>query len=85
MAKKSLKLSRLHILLGWTVLEVCDLYEPTLLLQDPCLFFPGVTRKQLGLAFLGETVQDFSSLVGDVCLEVEGIDREVPNLCPLNI
>ena len=37
----------------------------------------GVTRKQLGLTFLGETRQDFVSVIGDVCLEVNGIDRKV--------
>ena len=37
----------------------------------------GVTRKQLGLTFLGETKQEFSSVVGDICLEVEGLDRKV--------
>ncbi|KAH0827331.1 hypothetical protein J3R83DRAFT_3958 [Lanmaoa asiatica] len=36
----------------------------------------GVARKQLGLTFLGETKQEFASLVGDICLEVEGIDSK---------
>ncbi|KAF8124922.1 FAD binding domain-containing protein [Boletus edulis] len=35
-----------------------------------------ITRKQLGLAFLGETVQDFGCVVGDLCLEIEGVDRK---------
>ncbi|KAF8707335.1 hypothetical protein AX14_013601 [Amanita brunnescens Koide BX004] len=35
----------------------------------------GVCRKQLGLTFLGET-SEMSSVVGDICLEVDGIDRE---------
>ena len=38
---------------------------------------PGVTRKQLGLSFLGETRQDFTSVIGDVCVEIEGLDRKV--------
>ncbi|KAF8693163.1 hypothetical protein AX14_002308 [Amanita brunnescens Koide BX004] len=34
-----------------------------------------VCRKQLGLTFLGET-SEISSVVGDICLEIDGIDRE---------
>ena len=41
---------------------------------------PGVTRKQLGLSFLGETTQDFTSAIGDVCLEIEGLDRKVSTM-----
>ncbi|KAF8550669.1 hypothetical protein OG21DRAFT_383284 [Imleria badia] len=36
----------------------------------------GVTRKQLGLSFLGETKDNFASVVGDLCLEIEGVDRK---------
>ncbi|KAI9572352.1 FAD binding domain-containing protein [Boletus coccyginus] len=36
----------------------------------------GVCRKQLGLTFLGETRQAFESVFGDICLEIEGLDRE---------
>ena len=44
---------------------------------DQLFSFPaGVCRKQLGLTFLGET-SEMSSVVGDICLEVDGIDREV--------
>ncbi|KAG6378333.1 FAD-binding monooxygenase [Boletus reticuloceps] len=32
----------------------------------------GVTRKLLGLTFLGE---NYSCLIGDLCLEIEGVDR----------
>ncbi|KAG9316190.1 hypothetical protein JVU11DRAFT_2214 [Chiua virens] len=35
----------------------------------------GITRKQLGLSFLGETRQDLVAVVGDICLENEGLDR----------
>ena len=69
-----------------TVLKVCDLYEPTLFLHAMSFFFflLGVTRKQLGLTFLGETKQDIASLVGDICLEIEGIDRNVCTIsCPI--
>lgn len=38
----------------------------------------GVVRKQLGLSFLEETLDDQAFLVGDV--EIEGIDREVCQL-----
>ena len=40
----------------------------------------GVTRKQLGLTFLGETRQNLTLLVGDICFEMEGIDRTVCTL-----
>ncbi|KAF8659123.1 hypothetical protein AX14_007657, partial [Amanita brunnescens Koide BX004] len=36
----------------------------------------GVCRKQLGLTFLGETRDEMNSVVGDICMEVDGIDRE---------
>lgn len=36
---------------------------------------PGVVRKQLGLAFLGETREDVRLLIGD--LYVEGLDGDV--------
>jgi len=36
----------------------------------------GVSRKQLGLTFLGETREDVGSVVGDICLDVKGVDRE---------
>lgn len=40
-------------------------------------FLVGVTRKQLGFTFLGDSKQEFSSVIGDICIQVEGIDREV--------
>ncbi|KAF8547273.1 hypothetical protein OG21DRAFT_942537 [Imleria badia] len=36
-----------------------------------------VTRKQLGLSFLCETKPDFWSVVGDICLDIEGVDRKI--------
>ncbi|KAF9219598.1 hypothetical protein BS17DRAFT_804337 [Gyrodon lividus] len=36
----------------------------------------GVTRKQLGLTFLGETRGELRSIVGDIRLEVKGLDRD---------
>ncbi|KAF9230311.1 FAD binding domain-containing protein [Melanogaster broomeanus] len=36
----------------------------------------GVTRKQLGLTFLGETRDDFRAIIGDVRLEIKGLDRD---------
>jgi 2-polyprenyl-6-methoxyphenol hydroxylase-like FAD-dependent oxidoreductase len=36
----------------------------------------GVTRKQLGLTFLGETRNDFHAIVGDIRLEIKGLDRD---------
>ena len=41
------------------------------------MFLLGVSRKQLGLTFLGETKQDFACVIGDICLEIEGVDRKV--------
>lgn len=40
-------------------------------------FFLGVTRKQLGLTFFGETKENMGAVVGDIRIEVEGIDRKV--------
>ena len=70
-----LKHSRLHILSVQMAPKVCDPYEQTLLLYS--YFLLGVTRKQLGLTFLGETRQDLVSVIGDICLEIEGVDRKV--------
>ncbi|KIJ19100.1 hypothetical protein PAXINDRAFT_166970 [Paxillus involutus ATCC 200175] len=36
----------------------------------------GVTRKQLGLTFLGETREDMHAIIGDIRLEVKGLDRD---------
>ncbi|KAG2079204.1 hypothetical protein BDR04DRAFT_1112476 [Suillus decipiens] len=35
----------------------------------------GVTRKQLGLTFLGETRDDIRMVMGDICLKAAGLDR----------
>ena len=49
-------------------------------------FLLGVTRKELGLTFLGETKHDFSSVVGEICVEIEGVDRKVLTIpCIRNI
>ena len=37
----------------------------------------GACRKFLGLTFLGETRDEMNSVVGDICMEVDGLDREV--------
>ena len=40
-------------------------------------FHLGVCRKFLGLTFLGETRDEMNSVVGDICMDVDGIGREV--------
>ncbi|KAG2360526.1 hypothetical protein BDR07DRAFT_1486945 [Suillus spraguei] len=35
----------------------------------------GVVRKQLGLAFLGETREDLRTVLGDICFRAVGLDR----------
>ncbi|KAG8213559.1 hypothetical protein J3R82DRAFT_10212 [Butyriboletus roseoflavus] len=54
--------------------ETCEVFEASYLIGADGA--RGLTRKELGLTFLGETRQDFSSVVGDICLEMEGIDRK---------
>ena len=42
-----------------------------------CVISVGICRKLLGSTFLGDTRDEMNSVVGDICMEVDGIDREV--------
>ncbi|KAG9316191.1 hypothetical protein JVU11DRAFT_2216 [Chiua virens] len=52
-------------------------YITPVVYDDFCFPLAGVTRKQPGLSFLGETRQEFASVVGDICIEIEGLNRNV--------
>ena len=55
-------------------------FSPLILyvLAEYFVSFPlGVCRKFLGLTFLGETRDEMTGVVGDICMEVDGLDRDV--------
>ena len=56
------------------------IFSPLILfaLAEYFVSFPlGVCRKFLGLTFLGETRDEMTGVVGDICMEVDGLDRDV--------
>ncbi|KAF9235939.1 hypothetical protein BU15DRAFT_89358 [Melanogaster broomeanus] len=63
-----------HVVKTENGVEVTDTIEASYLIGADGA--KGVTRKQLGLSFVGETRENFHLLTGDICLDSNDIDRE---------